>query len=184
MSNLTIKIQVLNVSVNTGTTKTGKPFQTAEVAYKNLTNQGKVESKKVTEYVGAFKAAAQAAPGQVYDVMTEKKGEFREWVSMDRVLEGQSTSAPESRAPASTGGATTTQYKSTYETPEERAKKQVYIVKQSSLSVAAHLRSVGAKTPPALDDVIADAQKLVDWVLDEGSVKPAPDLFDQPNDID
>jgi hypothetical protein len=183
MSNLTIKIQVLNVSVNTGTTKTGKPFQTAEVAYKNLTNQGKVESKKVTEYVGAFKVAAQAAAGQVYDVMTEKKGEFREWISMERVLDGgQANTAPAPSAPTSVGS--TTAYKSTYETPEERAKKQVYIVKQSSLSVAAHLRSVGAKTPPALDDVIADAQKLVDWVLDEGSVKPAPDLFDQPNDID
>jgi hypothetical protein len=73
----------------------------------------------------------------------------------------------------------TTSAKSTYETPEERAKKQVYIVKQSSLSNAIALLSIGAKTPPSTELIIQEAQKLTDWVFSEQQVS----LADMPNDF-
>ncbi len=56
--------------------------------------------------------------------------------------------------------------RSTYETPEERAKKQVYIVRQSSLSVARDNLAVGAKSPPDAESIIALARKFEAYVFD------------------
>ena len=48
--------------------------------------------------------------------------------------------------------------RSNFETPEERAKKQVYIVKQSSISNALVVLSVGAKAPPSAQSILDLAQ--------------------------
>jgi len=51
-----------------------------------------------------------------------------------------------------------------YETAEERAKKQVYIIKQSSISNAIEIAKtdgIGLSVP----GVLAIAQELTDWVL-------------------
>ena len=70
--------------------------------------------------------------------------------------------------------------RSTYETPEERAKKQVYIVKQSSINAAIQLLSVGAKQPPSTELVLTEAQKFVDFVFAEKKES----LLDLPNDLE
>lgn len=63
---------------------------------------------------------------------------------------------------------------SNYETAEERKLRQMYIIKQSSISNAVEALSVGAKAPLKTSDVLAVAQDFVDWVygndvLAEGS---------------
>ena len=175
-----MKVQILSVTV---TTKTGKKaYQNAEVAYKNL-DFGKVEAKNITEYSKVFKQVAEAAPGQIFEVTTEKddKG-YWQWTAMTRDVEG-TTSAPQQQSPiAAARPAANTAPRSNYETPEERAKKQVYIVRQSSLTAAINLLSVGAKTPPKDDDVIALARKFTDFVFDNNQGKA--DLFDLPSDIE
>jgi hypothetical protein len=56
-----------------------------------------------------------------------------------------------------------TPVKSNWESAEERAKKQVYIIKQSCLAQAV------AHSPKAsIDDVLKTAQIFVDWVLEDG----------------
>lgn len=166
-----MKIQILSVTVTSKTSAAGKSYQNAEVAFKNL-DSGKVESKNITQYSAAFKVAGDANPGQFFNVVTEKddKG-YWQWKSMERVLEGTPSAQP---APASATSHTT---RSTYETPEERAQKQVYIVRQSSISSALALLSVGAKTPPNPDDVLVVAQKFADWVFAK------PSLENIPNDL-
>lgn len=169
-----MNITILSVQVSTKTSKTGKPFQTAEVAYKNL-DSNKVESKNITQYSKVFKQAAEAQPSQSYSVTTEKDDAgYWQWTTMDRVVEGFPAQAPAATAAPFKGAVQAP--KSTYETPEERAKKQVYIVKQSSLGSAIELLTVGAKTPPNADDVIKLAQKFTDWVFAEKS------LIEMPND--
>lgn len=74
-------------------------------------------------------------------------------------------------APASTGSTTTSTATrvtgSNFETKEERARRQVLIVRQSSLSNALEFHK-NAKSP-SFDEVIETAQRFTDWVFDEGS---------------
>lgn len=167
-----MKIQVLSVSVTTKTSKAGKPFQSAEVAYKNL-DQGKVESKNITQYSDVFKQVAEAQTGLVYDVTNVKDDNgYWQWTSFKQGVPGEQAPAAASKA--------TPAPKSTYETPEERAKRQVYIIKQSSLSSAIALLSVGAKSPPTVEQVKLVAQQLVDFVFEDKK----DDLFALPNDTE
>lgn len=154
-----MQVQILTTSVSTKPTKTGKSYQNVEVAFKNL-ETGKVESKNVTSYSTVFKSVSEATSGQVYDIEQEKNsGGFWEWTSFKR------GAGPTPAAPSVIEAVK--QVKSQYETPEERAKKQAYIVKQSSLAQAVALLSVGAKTQPKTQDVLKLAQELTDWVFDD-----------------
>ena len=164
-----MQIQILSVSVSSKPTKTGKSYQNAEVAYKNL-ESGKVESKNITQYSAVFKSVAEAASGTTAEVEQEKNsGGFWEWTSFKRVAATAAPAAP-------TVAEAVKQVKSQYETPEERAKKQVYIIKQSSLAQAVALLSVGAKTPPKTSEVLGLAQDLTDWVFGNEVLGDVPDF--------
>lgn len=170
-----MKIQVLSVSVGSKTSQAGKTYQNAEIAYKNL-DQGKVESKNITQYSKVFKQVADATPTMFYDVAISKddKG-YWQWDSFVAGTPGEATN----NAPTALSKAVAAP-KSNYETSEERAKRQVFIVKQSSLGHAIELLSVGAKAPPDVDAVIALAQKFTDFVFAETKTE----LFDMPNDLE
>jgi hypothetical protein len=165
-----MKLSIISVAVTTKSSAKGKPYQVAEVVYKN---DGKVESKNITEYSKVFKAVADAQPGQVFDVASEKddKG-YWQWTSFVRVT-GEQAAVSQNTAAA------TPSSKSNWETSEERAARQVLIVKQSCLSNAVNTLAAGAKTAPSTEQVLALAQVYTDWVL--GTTKP--DLFSQSNDI-
>jgi hypothetical protein len=161
------------VAVSTKTSKAGKPYQSAEVAYKNL-DSGKVEAKNITQYSEVFKTVADVQAGQTLDVKQAKNDNgFWEWTSVERLVGNQVSAATEPSRSASANPAP----RSNYETPEERASRQVYIVKQSSISSAIALLSVGAKSPPQVDAVLDTAQKFTDFVFGK------TDLFKQANDL-
>ncbi len=164
-------ISVINVEKTTKTSSTGKPYVQLELAYKDLA-QNKVASKKIMPFgatAPVHKTLSDAANGNVFTVKSIKNetSGYWDWVEVKQAAPGSETTK-----------ATPTP-KSTYETPEERAKKQVYIVKQSSLSAAIQLLSVGAKTPPDAASVLSTAQKFTDWVFSNGlEQSPPADLFD------
>lgn len=166
-----MKIQILNVTITTTPTAKGS-YQTADVAFKNLTFQGKVEGKKVMSFGAtkdSFGVLATAQPNEIYDVNVVKNDKgYNDWVGMTK---GDATSgATQQAAPTTTGYAPTgnapAARTSTYETPEERAKKQVYIVRQSSVSSALTALSCGAKSPPKVGEVIEYAKHLEAYVFD------------------
>jgi hypothetical protein len=162
------------VAVSTKTSKAGKPYQSAEVAYKNL-DSGKVEAKNITQYSEVFKTVADVQAGQTLDVKQAKNDNgFWEWTSVERLVGNQvSTSEAPSRS-ASANPAP----RSNYETPEERAIKQVYIVKQSSISNALEfLKHNYPKTTFSGEQVLEVAQKFTDFVFGK------TDLFSKPNDL-
>ncbi len=176
-----MKIQILSVETTTKVSKAGKNYQNAEVAYKNF-DSGKVESKNINQYNKTFKHVAEALPGQTAEVGVMKNDAgYWEWDTFKRVqmTEQEKAAVPEGTT-AGVKAAAVSAAKSTYETPEERARKQCYIVKQSSLSVASNLLSVGAKAPPKKEDVVDLAQYFVDYVFGEKK----EDLFDLPNDLE
>ena len=174
-----MNITILSVDIKTKPNSRGGTYQDAEVAFKNNTYQGKVEGKSVRSFgaqEAAFKVLATAQPGETYDVTVVKNDKgFNDWTALQKagVVQGGSP------APASTAktGATAAP-KSTYETPEERAKKQVYIIRQSSISSAIALHSVGAKTL-GLDPVLDTAKRIEAYVLGTGATG-----FDDVPDLD
>lgn len=185
-----MQIQVLSTSVVTLMSKANKPYQQLEVAFKNLTF-GKVESKKLMPFgaqEGAFKALSGAKQGDVFEVTVVKNAAgFNDWTACVQA-------APDSTPEVATGsinaagnnitGGKSVQVKSTYETPEERAIKQRYIIKQSSLSGAINLLTVGAKSPPTVEAVLALADSLVAYVMETPEQTVQGDLFKMENDVE
>lgn len=157
-------------------------YQQLDVAFKNH-QSGKLESKKIMSFnEAAYKGLVNAKQGDTFEVDSQKneKTGYWDWVKVYQAAPGAiGEPAPKAQV------AFTPQVRNTYETPEERAKKQVFIIKQSSLSTATAALSVGAKVPPKAEEVIAYAQSLTDWVFQV--VQPAQiqaqTLTDETDDI-
>ena len=99
-------------------------------------------------------------PGDVVERKAEKnqKG-FWEVTEYKKVANRGGGTGNQSTQAAPTGGQKSG---GNWETPEERAKKQMYIVRQSSLSVASEVLK---STNPSPEDLINYATPLVDWVF-------------------
>lgn len=167
-----MNVTILNVTVATKPTKTGKSYQEADVAYKNNTFQGKVEGKKLMSFgaqAESFKVVSAIAPGTTptfeVEVVKNPAG-YNDWVAMTPAGAGAG-SPPAAPQKAPMGSATATP-RSTQETPEERANRQVLIVRQSSISSAIAALSVGSKKVESTD-VLSLAKKFEDFVMGKPS---------------
>jgi len=172
------QIEVINVQSSTKPAKNGTYTQ-LDVAYKRL-DTGKIEGKKIMSFTNkdVFSTLSKATTGNVFDVTTEKVGEYWQWIEVNAASGGSAVSdAPQAKSFSSPTP------KSTYETPEERAKRQILIVRQSSLAQAVEILSVNpGKDKLQLGDVLQMADKLVDWVLNE--TKPVSmSIEDMEDDI-
>lgn len=172
-----MQIQIIATSVETKVGPSGKPYQLLEVTFKNLT-YGKTESKKLMPFganAEAFKALSIAQAGSTWEVSVTKNTQgYNDWTSVK-----SSAGGPEPAAPVKAAGNASPAARSSYETPEERAQRQVLIVRQSSLSAAVATLAVGSKgLKPA--DVIAVAKEYENYVFDIKD--PGPSGFeDLPN---
>ena len=186
-----INITVLACTKSSAISKASKPYQLYEVAYKNNSFQGKVESVKINQYSAVYSAVSGFKAGDSYDITKEKEGDFWQWTKVVALPPG--SVAPDISAQGSINyspafnqgkGNNTVQVKSTYETSEERAIKQRYIIKQSSLSGAINLLTVGAKSPPAIEAVLALANQLVAYVMETPEEAVKQDLMTTGNDME
>lgn len=155
-----MQITIIDVGTpNTHAAKNGRTYQSMEVTYKD--EQGKVNNKKLMSFSnpGVFKHISGLAKGDSVNVNTEKdQNGYWQWTGITEQgapqVAQQSSASPNTRV---TG--------SNYETKEERAARQVLIVKQSSLSTAVTALAVGAKSAPSASDVIAYAKQLEQYVM-------------------
>jgi len=174
-----MQIQIVTTTTTTKPTARGS-YQELEVVYKNLTFQGKVESKKIMSFgagASSFTTLSTASGGSVWDVTVVKNDKgYNDWTTCV-----PSTGAAEASPAAAATKANPTP-RSTYETPEERAQRQVLIVRQSSLSSAIATLAVGAKLAPKPAEVIAVAQAYEAYVF--GIVDPGPTGFDDIPDFE
>lgn len=159
-----MQIQIVTTTVTTKPTARGS-YQELEVVYKNLTFQGKVESKKLMSFganANSFKTLAEASAGSTWEVTVVKNDKgYNDWPNVVSAS-AAAAAGPSAAAPASKPNSSP---KSTYETPEERAQRQILIVRQSSVSSAVAALTAGAKAPPKLEDVIAYATGLEQYVF-------------------
>lgn len=185
---MTIKIEIISVkAVTKPGSKPNTTYQVLDVAYRNQTFQNKVEGRNIMSFgatAGTFKTLSTAAGGDVFDIeiVKNEKG-YNDWVSAKKSnSDGNPAQPVAGRAAVSTTNASP---KSTYETPEERAKKQIYIVRQSSISNAIDLLTTGAKGPPKQEDVVELAKFFEAYVFGDAaaSVEPPFDFSDLEDDV-
>ena len=179
-----MNITILSVDIKTVPTAKGS-YQTADVAYKNNSFQGKVEGKKVMSFGAtkdSFSTLALAQPGESYEVTIVKNDKgYNDWVSMAKAEAGAISAAVSAPAGGKAPAATP---RSTYETPEERAQRQVLIVRQSSLSASVNLLLAGAKTPPSVESVLAIAKQFEDYVFGKQALGPISEMSDDFPQVD
>jgi hypothetical protein len=161
-------------------------FQTADCAYKNNTFNGKVEGKKVTEYSPAFKTLVDpSSVGKTFEVEIEKKDGFNNWMS----VRPADVSAPSVQTPSTTnvrqgGTAASAAPRSNFETPEERAKRQVLIVRQSSIASAVAALSVGAKSALKAEDIKVLAKDFEKFIFDNNNATGFDDIPNFPPELE
>ena len=150
-----MQITVIDVVQETLAAKNGRTFQQLVVSYKN--DKGMSQAKKLVSFSNPdlFKSAKSWLKDQVYNVKTVKneKTGYWDWVG----LEGEQAVA-ETKSSASTGTRVTG---SNYETKEERAARQVYIVRQSSITNAVALLGAGK----SVSEVLNVAKQFEDFVF-------------------
>ncbi len=179
-----MQVNVVDVSnLNTHTAKNGRQYQSVEVMYKN--DQGQAQNKKLMSFANpaVFKAAQEWQKGDVIHVSTEKDANgYWQWTAVGGADDTTDTGG--SSAPSTQGNAAkpaTRVSGSNYETKEERAARQVMIVRQSSLSNAvATLGIEGSKA--TANDVITLAKLYEQFVL-AGEALETPDYTQEPSDI-
>lgn len=163
-----MQIEIVSVEQATKLNKSGKPYNTVTVVYRD--EQGRVSQKVVMGFGATANAArdlANAVSGQRYNVDYVKNASgYNDWVDVSLI--SASSGATPFAAPAAVVAGSNSKPKSVsnFETSEERAKKQVYIVRQSSLANAVATLSVGSKTAPKPEEVIAVARKYEQYVFD------------------
>ena len=165
-----MQVEVINVSVE----DKGK-YKLAEVAYKG--QDGKVTAKKLLSFnhPDVFKAFVDAKQGSVFTVESQKKDKgYWDWISAS--IGGAVSKA----TPTSSGNASP---KSTYETAEERANRQVLIVRQSSLSNAVEFLGLNTKKVPSVQEVVEVATFFENYVFGKTSSPSADVMEDLESDI-
>jgi hypothetical protein len=155
-----MKIKIVAVETSTATSKSGKAYQVVEATYKNMSFDGKVETKKHNSYgdKSVFDALKGAKSGDEFTIERKKDDAgYWQWIGIGSGNVPATSSATSSSAPAkATGG--------NWESSEERAKKQVYIVRQSSLGHAVETLKTDKKSPSA-DEVIELAKVYEAYVF-------------------
>jgi hypothetical protein len=172
-----IQIEIISVgAVQTVPTKNGKSYQVIEVAYKK---EGKIEGKKIMSFVSpaVFNAVQKVNQGDVCYVETEKGApnaagqSFWQWNSIssasDAQTQGTRSTTGTGTVQAAQGSSTapTTKTTNSYETKEERAARQVMIVRQSSLSNAIALAAATGDKKVSTTTIINTAKEFEAFVL-------------------
>lgn len=146
------KIKVLDIKNE----NKGK-YSILTIDYKDL-GQDKTSTKKVVSFAHpeVYDTLKSAARDQFFEVIAEKGEKYWEWVAVSASDGSNSTTEAPTQNSHVTAG-----YKSNYETPEERQKKQLYIIRQSCLSNA--VNTLTSNVDPV--NVKITAQDYIDFVI-------------------
>ena len=143
--------------VNVGNTETKQGKKAAYSVFELVFSvDGNERKRKIMSFdKDTYKVLKAAVPGEVYDVTVKQNGEYWDWVSVTKVSDG--SAAPAAAASGTRAGGN-------WETADERAKKQVYIVRQSSIANAvAYHNSQEAQV--TVQEVIATARQFEAYVF-------------------
>lgn len=147
-----IKVESLGEEISK---KAGKGFyKTFKV---NYTSDGQARSKDLVSFEKeVYDAIKNSSVGDQFDIALVKNGNFWNWKEAKKVV-------GEEAAPAAKG--TSYQSNARFETPEERALRQVYIIRQSSLAQAVAYSGLLGEDDRDLDTILNIADTFTQYVL-------------------
>jgi hypothetical protein len=148
-----LKVNIQEVTVST-VTKGRNSYQVAEVVFTN--DRGENKTKKIMSFSNpaVFAVVSKGAKGW-HD--TESDGApYYNWTSIKPAGGDDQQATP---AAAKSGVV-----KSTYETAEERKLKQLYIIRQSSISNAIEVLKSSGPINGDIQEILGLAQQFVDFV--------------------
>lgn len=154
----------------------GKKYGKAQIQYDY---RGEPRKQNIMSFSNpdVFKKV-QEMTGQTVEVeLTKNDKGYTEWKS---ILAAQTTTEARGAATSTTA---TVNRASGYETKEERAAREVRIVKQSSLKAAVETMTPGSKAALDANAVIELAQKYTDWVFDTSGDISEDTVFDMKEDV-
>jgi hypothetical protein len=143
-------------------------YEVATVVY--ITSSGDTRTQKIMSFANpqVFKDVQTLSKGQEVEVTLVK--DARGYTNWSKI------STETAKSPASETPTASSRPQSNYETREERAARQVYIIRQSSLERAIQLLSIGAKVPPDVNDVLNLATVFTDYVTGNSEATPEGDM--------
>jgi len=170
------RITIQEVAVTQGPVKgKNKPWFAAEVTY--TTDRGENKTKKVMSFSNpeVFAIVSKVTHPTSFEA-TNDGAPYYNWTKLEPLAEESQQTAPGVK-PVTSGRVTG----STYETAEERKIKQLYIIRQSSISNAIEYWSkIKSINNPDYDytveEILATAQEFVDFVYgtSESLLEEAP----------
>lgn len=121
---------------------------------------GKAEKKNVMPNNPTYQTFSTSKVGDTFEVQLGKNDKGF-WEFKEATKASENSGSTNSAGPSKTASPSP---RSTYETPEERAARQIYIIRQSSLSTAVNILSAGNKAV-GLSDVLKTAKVLENYVV-------------------
>lgn len=158
-----IEIEIVAVDV----INKGK-YKVAEVTHKQngKTNTKKVMSFGAQEKAFKFLSSSNVKKGDTYSVEIEKNADgYWDWLSV-RFPSADNGEDQQNTVTSSTTKTTPAPNRGNYETPEERAARQMYIVRQSSLTNAIAFLN-HTKKSYEVAEIITLAKEFVDFVFND-----------------
>lgn len=152
----------------------GGTYQGSRMAYRD--SNGALKEQNFTVQTLKFNAALknqldQLEVGKNFTMVKEKEGDF--WNVKGIYAEGAAPPPNPSSTKSTTDAVSSPAPRSNYETPEERAQKQVYIIRQSAINAAIALAGVTKKTTN-IKDILSTAKEFEAHVFgiefDDGSM--------------
>lgn len=161
-----IVIEVVNVGEEQTIPTARGGYKQFELAYKS---EGRVNGKVLRDFSdkAVYEACRGLRPKDVATVVIAKEAgrDGREFWNWKSVLRGVTSPSNSGASPASAAKPTGRVTGSNYETPEERAQRQVFIVRQSSITAALKILEMNGKNP-SVTDVILLSEQLKNYVFE------------------
>lgn len=143
-----VEIEILDIAKTDKEDKFGKPTRTLAV---NYISEGVTRTQNIVPFANpkVFSVLDDASVGDKFDVTITKNGKYDNWSAIGPVGSFKQATP------------TTKVIGSNYETAEERAIKQRYIVRQSSIANA-----VALSPKASVSDIIAIAKQFEEYVFE------------------
>lgn len=178
-------IEVINVAATVVPTAKGS-YSKLDVTYKNKSFQDKVESKPIMDFAAkeAYKALKDAKFGDVFFITRVKNDKgFWDWTKVSTDEQPQMVGNPITPSKPTTSTPTP---RSTYETAEERAARQIMIVRQSSISsaIAMYQHKSLEKVNMSTEFILGVAKEFEAYVMSKEEKNPFNEIPEElPYDL-
>lgn len=151
-----------------------KTYYQIEVTYKDL-DKDRVGAKKLMSfsYPEVFNTLGKAEKGEQYGINLKKEGDFWQWTEASKAEEFEQekkVTKTEAASTRVTGGGN-------WETKEERAQRQVFIIRQSCLGHAVEFLKYETSDK---NEIFTLAANMEQWVIRKDPMK---ELINLPDDV-